>query len=558
METIRVYEEQQNQNIQKLKKLLKIINEGHEFGVEIDSSMIKRIETGIEKCQEDKLKVALIGGFSEGKTSIAAAWIEKYDKESMQISILESTDGVQVYDVDDKLKLIDTPGLFGFKETADKEKYKDITKKYVSEADLVLYVMNSTNPIKETHKEELIWLFKDLCLLDRTIFVLSRFDEVADVEDEEDYLENYMIKKTNVISRLIDFNIITNEEIDIVAVSADPFEQGISVWLENIEEYKKFSHISLLQNATTNKIVKCGGKNKIINDAQQSIMRYVVCVAIPKAEETMNTIDNELESLKKVYNDVENDFNHLQDNMVETRINLRQFIINYFRDLILKTQALDHESIVEFFEAEIGDNGIVMDTTIQNEFEKEVGVILSKITKCECSLDAATSHYTNTVGALAKQGIKQGADFLKKGNVRINANHVKAIRDVFFKNVKFKPWQAVKIADKLVKGVAILGVAVDIGMKIWESIDEKKKNEELEKNKENLKNMFVKQREEYIRFINNDLEYSKLFNPNYENFDRKLNSVLEEINSKDQMKRNFQNWKKEFEIIDAEFKVISE
>ena len=77
METIRVYKEQQNQNIQKLEKLLKTINEGQEFGVEVDSSMVKRIETGIEKCQEDKLKVALIGGFSEGKTSIAAAWNEK-------------------------------------------------------------------------------------------------------------------------------------------------------------------------------------------------------------------------------------------------------------------------------------------------------------------------------------------------------------------------------------------------------------------------------------------------------------------------------------------------
>ncbi|MGV8268407.1 LeoA/HP0731 family dynamin-like GTPase, partial [Pseudomonas aeruginosa] len=75
-------------------------------------------------------------------------------------------------------------------ETQTIEKYKDITKKYVSEAHLVLYVMNSTNPIKESHKEDLTWLFRTLDLLPRTVFVLSRFDEVADVEDEQDYQAN--------------------------------------------------------------------------------------------------------------------------------------------------------------------------------------------------------------------------------------------------------------------------------------------------------------------------------------------------------------------------------
>ena len=64
----------------------------------------------------------------------------------------------KVYEVDDNFVLIDTPGLFGFKEqfNADinaMEKYKDITRKYVSEAHLVLYVMNSTNPIKDSHKD---------------------------------------------------------------------------------------------------------------------------------------------------------------------------------------------------------------------------------------------------------------------------------------------------------------------------------------------------------------------------------------------------------------------
>ncbi len=73
-----------------------------------------------------------MGGFSEGKTSIAAAWIDRLD-ESMKIDHQESSDAVKIYDIDDEIELVDTPGLFGFKEkitdSGKIERYKDITKK---------------------------------------------------------------------------------------------------------------------------------------------------------------------------------------------------------------------------------------------------------------------------------------------------------------------------------------------------------------------------------------------------------------------------------------------
>ncbi len=110
---------------------------------------MSKLTTALKNSEEKTLKVALIGGFSEGKTSIAAAWLERLNK-SMNISQQESSNEVQVYRLDNDIELIDTPGLFGFKEQVNDageiEKYKEITKKYVSEAHLVLYVMNSVNP----------------------------------------------------------------------------------------------------------------------------------------------------------------------------------------------------------------------------------------------------------------------------------------------------------------------------------------------------------------------------------------------------------------------------
>ncbi|MEH8206803.1 LeoA/HP0731 family dynamin-like GTPase [Aeromonas veronii] len=206
-DTLNTFKGQQNESLELLNRLSKFLTQGEKAGVPIDQELRSKLQTAIQSVSGERLKVALIGGFSEGKTSIAAAWMEQLDKSSMKISHSESSNEVKVYEVGEDFVLIDTPGLFGFKEkyNAEKqaiEKYKDITKKYVSEAHLVLYVMNPTNPIKESHEDDLAWLFRSLGLLPRTVFVLSRFDEVADVEDEDDYRDNLKVKYDNVVGRL--------------------------------------------------------------------------------------------------------------------------------------------------------------------------------------------------------------------------------------------------------------------------------------------------------------------------------------------------------------------
>ncbi|GAA6839918.1 hypothetical protein AOH231_05230 [Helicobacter pylori] len=228
----------------------------------------------------------MVGGFSEGKTSIAAAWIERLDK-SMNIDHQESSDAVKIYDIDNEIELVDTPGLFGFKEKiADSgkdsgkiERYKDITKKYVSEAHLILYALNPSNPIKESHKDDLNWLFRTLNLLSRTIFVISRFDKEADIEDEEDYNKRFKTKKENIQNRLNDLIFLSEKEregLSIVAVAANPFGWGLEYWLKHKEEFQKLSHIKTLQDATQKKIKENGGKLTIIEEAKKSVIQDVV------------------------------------------------------------------------------------------------------------------------------------------------------------------------------------------------------------------------------------------------------------------------------------------
>ena len=129
---IQSFEQQKQQALAILSNLSAFVQEGSSLGIQVHQDLVTKLEKSVRNATEQKLKVALIGGFSEGKTSIAAAWLEELDRKSMNISQAESSSEVQIYEYKDQLQIIDTPGLFGFKEKTNAtsqeiEKYKDIT-----------------------------------------------------------------------------------------------------------------------------------------------------------------------------------------------------------------------------------------------------------------------------------------------------------------------------------------------------------------------------------------------------------------------------------------------
>ncbi|GAA8825389.1 hypothetical protein BTM156_10080 [Helicobacter pylori] len=137
------------------------------------------------------------------------------------------------------------------------------------------------------------WLFRTLNLLSRTIFVISRFDEEADIEDEQDYNKRFKIKKENIQNRLNDLISLSEEEkegLSIVAVAANPYDLGVEHWLKHKEEFQKLSHIKTLQDATQKKIKENGGKLTIIEEAKKSVIQDVVYRQMPLAKKKRNKI----------------------------------------------------------------------------------------------------------------------------------------------------------------------------------------------------------------------------------------------------------------------------
>jgi GTPase SAR1 family protein len=554
METIEEFKRQQERTAEILKQLLDFLCEGEKYEISIDPKFKLKLETAIKETVNDKLKVALIGGFSEGKTSIAAAWLEKYDKDTMKISQQESSNERVVYSMND-FDLIDTPGLFGFKETAAKEKYKDITKKYISEAHLVLYVLNPNNPIKESHREDVLWLFRDLNLLSRTIFVLSRFDEEVDIEDDDDYRKGLEIKRQNIIGRLNDFGIAAGEDVSIVAVSANPFGKGLDYWLSCPDKLKKLSHIELLQKATTEKIKKAGSASALVEASKKSIITDILRRELPVAIERDEKTAVECERLSQTCKDVEYELQKTRASLSGTRIELREYITELFTDLILQARGLDMETIVNFFERNIGNEGIVLDSRIQNEFERRLGSAYREINKMQVSIESGVVQYKSVIGKMALDGLKAGTEFLKSG-VQITAEGVKAARNFIMPAFKFKPWGAVNLASKATKAMPIIGAVLGIVIEVGESIAEGVQEANFKKCIDEMVSSFEQQRKEHLELLNDDEKFIRDFFPNYLNLQKEMEELNADLQKKEARHEKFKRWRERGEAIEAEFKVV--
>lgn len=565
--TINEFELSKQKARQILTKLQDFLSLGEEAGAEIEANLKDKLHTALREVDGGKLKIALIGGFSEGKTSIAAAWMEKLDVETMNISHQESSDAVKIFELNDDCILIDTPGLFGFKEkfnadTRQIEKYKEITKKYVSEAHLVLYVMNSTNPIKASHEDDLQWLFRTLNLLPRTVFVLSRFDEVADVEDEWDYQENFAIKQQNIIERLkdsVELNDAETAELAIVAVAANPFDMGISYWLENKEKFKAMSHIEKLQSVTADKVRVNGGQIAIALDAQNSVIRDVLHRQLPKAIDNDEKIGVELVRLQEVNARLDKQCKSALAQISEVKISLRTFASEYFADLILQAKGTDMQTFMDFFEREVGEGGVMIDTRITNEFERQTSALSLHLSQIKSNFESEVNHYNSAVKLLGKQGL----NYIIKGNV-INNQSILAARDgiaaaakvigVDLGNLlKFKPWGAVNLA----KGVNGALVFVGVALEAWDSWSERKREEEFAKSMVEMVGSFEKQRTELLSVINGD-EFTSTFFPEHTTLILSLTELNQCVAEIAQRRDKFALWREQGEIIEAEFSRVFE
>ncbi len=328
----------------------------------------------------------------------------------------------------------------------------------------------------------------------------------------------------------------------IVAVAANPFDLGLEHWLKHQEEFQKLSHIKALQDATQKKIKENGGKLTIIEEAKKSVIQDVVYRQMPLAKKEQQGIKREMEYLNKTLEKRRKDLQNLNSEISQARINLKEFITRYFSGLISQVSGTSLETFNDFVSREIGNEGINIETRVQNEFERQTQGIVNEISKIETTFNADMSFFEKHAGALGKIGI----NFLNKSGF-INATNIKLARDGIVAAgkfvgidlaLKFKPWGAVKLAGNVNKALPLIGIAFEV----WDSWKESQKIEKLEKAKREMESDFNNQKQEILDLINDKTRFKQTCFPMALELEKSFQEIKEAIEKTQECDQEFEKW----------------
>lgn len=504
-----------------LEQIESFVQKGKQLGLEIGD-----IEEKMNRIKSDSstIKIVLLGSVSEGKTSTIAALLGMV-KEDMKIDPAESSDEIIVYKthgLDSNIEIIDTPGLFGTKEkeiNGEMMKYSDITKKYITEAHLVLYVCNAVNPLKESHREALKLVLRDYGKLDSTIFVVNGMDGLGfDLTDKDEYLRNAKIKQNVVIDRLKLFIGLTPEEekhLSIICVSADPKGKGLQYWMEdkNRAKYESRSNIQELKDATKNKLAvldKTEVDEKILKATSLDIVKRLS----DRTELISQPLNKNLKSIKSKLEDAQADSDIMKSELLQNKKNAKEQLIEYQSSIISDIEGASVDSFSKMLESSVGVEGKEVTGYI---IESRTSTIIENCgQQAQHCLEMKAGEFQKNfddMDKLAKKMMKQGANLLGKASV--SGQQVLKFRDAFNISYKFKPWGAIKLGNKITKVLKNGGTVLSGLIEALNLLQTFKATDKVKKAKKALTANIQAYFSELLKMFNTDHSYYENFAPSY-------------------------------------------
>ncbi len=263
---------------------------------------------------------------------------------------------------------------------------------------------------------------------------------------------------------------------------------------------------------------------------------------MPLAKKEQQEIKREMEYLNRMIEKRRKDLQNLNSEISQARINLKEFITRYFSGLISQVSGTSLETFNDFAMREIGDEGINIETRVQNAFERETQGIFNELAKIETGFNADLNFFEKHAGTLGKIGI----NFLNQSGF-INATNIKLTRDGIvavakFTGIdlalKFKPWGAVKLASNLNKALPLIGLAFEV----WDSYNKHQKQQEFEKAKEKMKSNFYGQKQEILALINDEAKFKQTCFPNALELEKCIQACEENLKKTQECDQEFEKW----------------
>lgn len=552
MEQFKQFNASKTEVIKSLDNLHKLVGALEELGLDV-SQDIDKIKKAIGDVQSDALRIALLGAFSDGKTSVVAGWLGQVMKD-MKIDTNESSDALAIYRPDnlqDRCEIVDTPGLFGDKEKAAENgavvQYGDITKNYISEAHLIFYVVDATNPLKDSHQDIVRWVLRDLNKLSSTIFVINKMDEVADLRDPEEFEQQSAIKKTNLLNKLQRFVELTpaeREAINVVCVASNPNSRGLDFWLEQKDLYDQRSRIGELK-LVTQQVLDGSGRDTLIKKTGIDVVRDVLGKKIAVAQDELIKFrllaDNQrLDSAR-----IQEDIAEGKRKVLATVGNLYEELNNLETDLLNCIRTLPRDQVHAFLESKIGftkdDIGeklrFRIDHLFSTAFNQSSSIMNGISAKIEHQLDSS-SDFADSIAASALAASSRALSAVSKIPVESIKNGVFLARETL-KNLtgyvyKFKPWEATKLAANISRWAGPIGAGIQVLTDAISVVQQQRAEAELKQLQSDLAEVVKSHFAEPMKLLQDHEKVMEIFAPQIKAFEKIL---LEQEQSLEDLRR---------------------
>jgi len=522
-------------NSHTLKSLETMISRGMELGLDL-KALLAKIESIKQMIDDGIVRIVLLGGISDGKTSTIAGLLGRLE-DTMKIDEDESSDELEVYRPNGLKKgfeIVDTPGLFGTKEKeldGRNVKFSDITKKYLSEAHIIIYVCDAVTPLKDSHVPVIKWIMRDLNKLDSTIFVINKMDEAGyDLTDTEEYESGTSIKKENLKLRLRDtINLTPDEEnkLHIVCIAADPKGKGLAHWFAVADEYMRRSRINLLREEL-NGIVDRSDATKLTDSAVAASVKDVLVNVADDIDKMLQPTSKTLEQCKDSNNDLTQELTLLKSELDTNRGDVLQQMNDYKASLLADIDSATVETIGDVINRNIGVQGDKISFYV---FKSNVSQMMQgSMNAAQTALQSSNIKFEEGMAAqdtFMKKAAQNGAKYLK--GVEVSSDHVLAVRDMFFSTFKFKPWGAVKLANTITKGFTYAAAGIGVAIDAYSYYKEWKANRQLGKIKEDLKKVLNDAFANIFALFNEESAFIKNFAPQYLQLKEQLEERTKEL-----------------------------
>lgn len=519
----------------QFEELRKLLEHGLILGLNL-KDQISKVEQVIDALKSDTIRIVLLGSFSDGKTSVVAGMLGKI-LDNMKIDIDESSDELTFYKTDflgKGFEIVDTPGLFGTKEKevdGRNIRFSDTTRKYISEAHIVLYVCDAVVPLKESHVPVLKTVLQTFNKLNSTIFVINKMDATGvRMKDDDDYCRMAEIKKENLRGRLkSELNLSDTEcnRLNIVCVAADPKGKGLEHWFAKMDDYKLRSHIDSATDMVK-QVALSADRDRLLNEANLAAAKDVALQVTREINHQVRPLTKVITKSELGLKDLKDDYEHLRQELQLHRSEAKERILGIKKRLEAQIDSATIQTI-----------GNVVSNDFGVENDKATGYILlsrvnSALSECNEANNASLLMTANKMekfveaqNSFAREALTRGAAWAAKQQV--TGQMVLAFRDEFFKGlIKFKPWGAVKLAGNITKWTGRISGFLTVGFIVYDMWKAHENAKKLQQAKNGLKNALNECMKKVLNMLDDDAQY-------YENFAPSYNTICEQYQEQEQL-----------------------